>query len=668
MSSYNRDIKYIKGVGEKTAGLLKRLGVFSLDALLCYYPRSYKDWSDVKRLGDAAIGETACFRAKITSDIVKHNVKNRMVLYKFFIYDRTGGAAVTIFNNRYLAETLEKGGEYLFYGKIQPPSFGTLPELNSPEIKKSGEDNISPVYRLTDGLYNKTLERIIKNALEYVTDEEFLPEEIIKKYRLCRRKYALYNIHFPTDKEALHAARRRLTFEELFLLRSGQQLLKSRNKISKARPIDRVYFDEFCSSLPFELTAAQQRAFMECINDMRQPHPMNRLLQGDVGCGKTAGAAALVHTAAKNGYKSVLMAPTGILASQHFDTMRRFLPRCRIGLLLGSMKKSEKQAVKDAFKNNQLDLLIGTHAVISEGTELSGAALCITDEQHRFGVVQRAALSSKAGVPHTLFMSATPIPRTLGLIIYGELDISVIDELPKGRQRIESYHIKSALRERAFNYIKKHLDEGRQGYIVCPLVEEGENSLKPAVEYKRQLENGFFKNYRLGLLHGKMKSKEKEAVMDAFLRGDIQLLVATTIVEVGVDVKNAAIMLVEDAERFGLATLHQLRGRIGRGPYKSTFIMISDHDTKRLDVICRSNDGFKIAEEDLLLRGPGDFLGEKQHGLPELKLANLMTDVKIMQVAGEEAAAVLASDPGLDSHPLLLSEIKRLFDNIDIDI
>lgn len=663
----DREVKYVKGVGEKTAQLLNKLGIFTLDALLNFYPKSYIDLSNVTKISEASFLKDVVIKAKITSEIKEHHVKKNMVLYKFTIFDKTGACEVTLFNNKFLAQSLKQNEEYIFYGKLTLIGRSTI-KMSSPLIVKPSDAIITPVYHLTKGLYNKTLIRIMKSALTYLEDIEYIPKEILKKYKLISHKQAIENIHFPKSQMHLRQARRRLIFEELFLLKTGQLMLKSKNRIAKTEPILNADLSGFYANLPFTLTASQQNAVNECLCDMQKATPMNRLLQGDVGCGKTAVAAALIYAVKQNGKQSVLMAPTGILAFQHYKTLQKMLPSLNIVLLLGTTKKREKEQIKQGFKNKEIDLVIGTHAVITENAEISGASLVITDEQHRFGVRQRATLGTKAGNPHTLYMSATPIPRTLGLVIYGELDISVINALPSGRKPIKSMLIDSPKRTRAYNFIKEHLALGEQAYIVCPLVEEGETELVSALEYSKNISENEFNGYKIGVLHGKMKQAQKEEVMNSFLKGEIQILVATTIVEVGVDVPNSTIMLIENAERFGLSTLHQLRGRIGRGNKESFFIMLSDFDSERLKIMCDNSDGFKIAEEDLRLRGPGDFLGQRQHGLPELKMANLIDDSIVMQIAGEEAENMLKTDSQLKYNPLLKYKVSHLFDDLDLDI
>ncbi len=667
--SYNlRPIQYVKGVGDATRRQFLRLGVDTFNALIHFYPRAYEDWSAPKKIADCVPDETAVIKGKITSDISVTRKSAKMVLYRFTVFDKTGVVNVTIFNNRFLAEKLKTGNEYLFYGKLTANINGRDFNMSSPQIKEINECGIYPIYALTKGLYNKTVQRIMKGALNSMDGGDYLPTYLIDRYRLGSITDALNNVHFPVSAESLQKAKRRLSFDELFLMRTGQELIKAKTRIQKGTPIKNDYFESFKKGLPFTLTASQEKAVMECLADMKRETPMQRLLQGDVGSGKTVVAAALIDTVAKNGQKSVLMAPTGVLAHQHFKTFCGFLPSLNIALLDGHTKKSEKEKIKAAYSRGEIDLLIGTHAVITESTDLSGTALCITDEQHRFGVKARAKLSEKSGNPHTLYMSATPIPRTLGLIIYGELDISIIDELPRGRVPVESFLVKGDKRKRIFEFIKKEVNSGHQAYIICPLVEEGETDRLSAEKYYEKIKNGFFKDINVGLIHGKMSDSKKDEVMSAFKQGEIKVLVATTIIEVGVDNPNATVMLVENAECFGLATLHQLRGRIGRGSAKSTFIMISEKDSERLTTVCKRRDGFKIAEEDLKLRGPGEFLGHRQHGLPELKMADFIKDSKMLKVASDEAVKIVKDDPTLSHYPALLERINEMFFSLDLSI
>ena len=543
-------------------------------------------------------------------------------------------------------------------------------QLSSPQIMETGFNGIEPIYPASQAISSKIIEKLVNTALSLVELPETIPQEIRERNKLCDLKTALYNIHFPKTAELLERAKKRLVFEELFILQAGLTFLKKRSRGKTGSIIGNNCFDEFKGLLPFELTNAQIRVTEECIADMKSGRPMNRLVQGDVGSGKTAVCAALCFVAAKNSLQSALMAPTEILAEQHFKTLSSFMENTgvRSGLITGSTTKKQKTIIKDNLKKGEIDVIVGTHALLSDDVEFSNLGLVITDEQHRFGVAQRGKLSSKGENPHTLVMSATPIPRTLGLIIYGDLDISIIDEYPKGRQKIDTYLVDTSYRPRIYNYIKKFINDGRQGYIVCPLVEENEAmDITPAVEYFEKLKENEFRDYSLGLLHGKMSSKEKERVMRQFSEGEIQLLIATTVIEVGIDVPNAVIMVIENAERFGLSQLHQLRGRIGRGEYKSDCILISDSksdDTKtRLNVIKSTADGFKIADADLELRGPGDFLGSRQHGLPDMKLADLFADRNVLHTAGKEVEWLLKTDPNLknEENSALKEEIKELY-------
>lgn len=652
MSNFLTDIRFLKGVGEKRAQHLYSLGIDTIGALLRYFPRGYEDFSNQKQIFDCLNDEKVCVKARIITPVTEHKIRSNMTLFKFKISDGTAHAQVTIFNNKYLAARLNEGSEYLFAGKMQMGKFSF--EMSSPEIREVGDTGILPVYPATRNMTSSAIAKLVKTALQNCEIEDVLPESVRAAYKLCDLKTAIHNIHFPKSEEALANAKRHLVFEELFVLRTGLMLLKNKRKIASQFIFNTDYTTNYINSLPFEMTDAQKRVIADCVSDMASGRIMNRLVQGDVGCGKTAVAAALMYHTAKSGFQAAIMAPTEILAEQHYKNLSESLKDSGIKctLVTGSLKKRQRQEAKDMLSSGEVQIAVGTHALISEDIEFKNLALVITDEQHRFGVSQRASLSGKGVHPHTLVMSATPIPRTLGLIIYGDLDISVIDEYPRGRQQIENYCVESALRQRVFGYIKKHLDEGRQGYIVCPMVEENEEiDLKSAEQYFAEIKDNEFKNYSVGLLHGKMKAKEKDAVMRAFKDGGIQLLVCTTVIEVGIDVPNAAIMVIENAERFGLSALHQLRGRIGRGQYKSTCIFISDYKSgataDRLNVIKSSTDGFKIADEDLRLRGPGDFLGSRQHGLPSLKIADIYADNDMLRLASMAAANLLENDPKL---------------------
>ena len=645
------NIQYLKGVGEKRAQSLARLGIDSVGALLSYYPRTYKDLSNIEQIYEGEFEHTACVKARIVSPINEHYIRKNMTLYKFRAADESGVMDVTLFNNKYLAQKLHQGSTYLFYGKLTGGFY--LREMSAPEIYEENCNSILPVYPQSASVNSKYISRIMKTALENTQLIEILPEEIRLKYSLCDIRTALEGIHFPKSKESLERAKKRLVFEELYLLSAGMQYLKNRNRGKTAAVMNRDYTKSFFESLPFCLTDSQKNCINECVKDMAKAVPMGRLLQGDVGSGKTAVAAAAAYNAVRNGYQVILMAPTVILAEQHYATFVSFLEKFNIkcALLTSSLTAAKRRKLFEEIKEGRYDIIIGTHAVINEKLEYDKVGLVITDEQHRFGVAQREALSKKGESPHTLVMSATPIPRTLAMTVYGELDVSIITEYPKGRQKIDTYSVTEDLKTRVYNYIKKHLDEGRQGYIVCPLVDEGENERASAEEIYKKLQQGFFAKYNLGLLHGKMTSAQKEKTMESFSKGEIQLLVSTTVIEVGIDVPNAAIMVIEDAELFGLSQLHQLRGRVGRGQYKSSCVLLSKNKDKtnndRLRVICETQDGFKIAEEDLKLRGPGDFLGKRQHGLPELKIADFIADYDVLTQTREAAFCVLRQDPSL---------------------
>ena len=669
MLTASTDIRFLKGVGEKRAELLRKKGIDTVGALLRFYPRAYLDWQNITPISECHEGENVCVRAEITSPVKTANIRRGMTLYKFSAADDSGVIEVTLFNRKYLAENLREGRSYLFYGKL---GYGiTLRQMSSPEIMPAEYMGIEPVYAAAEGLSSKTIEKIMKNALVYTDSmQDAIPDGIRQKNGLCDFKTALKSIHFPLERQALESAKRRLVFEELFVLQTGLLFLKRRRRALAGCTVKENLLDEFKKTLSFKLTGAQERVINECLTDMMSPRPMNRLIQGDVGSGKTAVAAALMYISAGNGFQSALMAPTELLAEQHFKTLCKITENSGIkcALLTGSLTKKQKDEVKAGLKSGEIKVAVGTHALLTDDVEFESLGLVVTDEQHRFGVGQRGRLSSKGNNPHTLVMSATPIPRTLGLIIYGDLDISIIDEYPAGRQKIATYCVDSSYNARVYNYIKKFIAEGRQAYIVCPLVDENEAlGIKSASEYYEELSENQFKGYTVGLLHGKMKPKDKESVMRRFAAGEIQLLISTTVIEVGIDVPNAALMVIENAERFGLSQLHQLRGRIGRGEYSSACILISDvksGDTKRrLDVIKNNTDGFKIADEDLKLRGPGDFLGSRQHGLPDMKIADIFADRETLHSAGKEAEELLRRDPMLHDaeNAGLRSEITELF-------
>lgn len=655
--------------------MLSRLGVSDVNALVRLYPRIYEDWSQIKSINEAQIGELCCIKGIVGSPVRKNLIRKGLTLYKTEITDGSGIMGITIFNSRFAAEKLTAGDEFLFFGRVGGNLYRK--EMSSPEIEPAeGADRIRPIYPQTHGLNSKIIEKLVRTALTECRDElvDPIPLWLREKYCLMNLPDSLWNIHFPKSPDYLEEARRRLIFEELLILQLGLEKMRSQTQNNAGAIIERDFSDEYFSHLPFSPTGAQRRAVKEAMRDMMSGRQMNRLLQGDVGSGKTAVAAALVYSAAKNSMQSALMAPTEVLAEQHYKTFLKLFEGCgiKVELLTGSDTAAQKRRKKEALRAGDIDLLIGTHAIIQSDVEFKSLALVITDEQHRFGVEQRNALGEKGKNPHLYVMSATPIPRTLALIIYGELDISVLDELPPGRQKIETYAVTSELRQRAYNYVKKHLDAGRQGYIICPLVDgDGDDTeLASAVKYADELQHGAFRGYTVGLMHGKMKSADKKAVMQSFSEGETQLLVSTTVIEVGVDVPNAVIMVIENAERFGLSQLHQLRGRIGRGQYKSTCILITDakNDTaqRRMKVMETTTDGFKIADEDLKLRGPGEFFGSRQHGLPEMKIADMLKDRGTLEETQQAAKEIVARDPELSSpeNAALNSEIQWLFDAV----
>lgn len=650
----NTNIQYLKGVGEKRAKILNKLGIFTVGDLLRFYPRDYMDWSKISSIAAAPFDTNCCVRAIVNHKPSGAKIRKGMTIYKTVATDGESLMNITIFNNKYAAESLEAGKEYLFYGKVGGNFYRR--EMSSPLIAPVETGiRIHPIYHQSAGINSKAIEKLVRQAYSQKNDYfiDCIPQSLRDKLCLMEINKAIYELHFPTNEDTVSEARRRLIFEELFIFQLGLMKLKGNRKESTPVRISEDFTDEFVKSLPFTLTGAQKRAVCDSISQMTSNFTMNRLLQGDVGSGKTAVAAALIYTVAKNGYQSAFMAPTEILAQQHYKTCLKFFENTdiNVALLTGSVTAAKKREIKAQIKSGEVTLIVGTHALIQDDVEFYKLGLVITDEQHRFGVKHRGALSNKGNRPHTLVMSATPIPRTLALMLYGDLDVSILDELPPGRQPIETYAIDTAKRHRAFNYVKKHLDEGRQGYIVCPLVEEGESDLAAAQEYSENISKGFFSDYTVGLLHGKMKPKDKEDVMARFVSGEIKLLVSTTVIEVGVDVPNSVIMVIENAERFGLSQLHQLRGRIGRGQHKSTCILITDAQNeatqRRMKVMTSTTDGFKIADEDLKMRGPGDFFGSRQHGLPEMKIA-MLTDTAVLNEANHFARELIIDDPNFE--------------------
>ena len=666
---FELDIQNGKGVGPQRAKLFRKLGVPTVGDLLRLYPRAYEDWSQHCLIRDTTLNEVAVVKATVLRRPTEHRVKGGKLLYKTTVTDGDSDMALTFFNNKYIPTLLREGETYLLRGKVT----GTFlrREMLAPEfLPQAKELSIQPVYPATAGLSSRQIGAAVKNALAMLPEQlhDPLPDPLREKYHLCTLRYALETIHFPKTQEEIATARFRLTFEEFLVLQLGLLRIKSGRKTHNFHPIPQEFPEGFCGLLPFQLTGAQRRAIGEAVADMAGPAPMNRLIQGDVGSGKTAVAAALCWAVIQQGMQAALMAPTEILATQHYHSLKELLEPAHIAvaLLTGSVKPGEKKKLYSALEDGRIQLVIGTHALLSEKVAFRNLGLVITDEQHRFGVGQRSALAQKGASPHLLVMSATPIPRTLALMVYGDLDISVLDELPPGRQKIETFLISPDKRQRAFGYVQKHLDQGRQGYLICPLIEEDDSGLQSVTQYGELVKEAF-PTATVGVLHGKMKPAEKEQVMEAFSRGEVQLLVSTTVVEVGVDVPNAVIMVIEDADRYGLSQLHQLRGRIGRGQYKSTCILITgaqNPDTlKRLKLFRDTSDGFQIAEADLKLRGPGDFFGQRQHGLPQLKIADMTTDMEVLRQA-QRCARELLQQNALEepAYRGLRGEIRRLFE------
>ena len=577
---------------------------------------------------------------------------------------------MTFFNGKYTVEALEVGKEYIFYGDFTKRLTGG--EMNSPTVISAEESGFLPQYPLTEGLSSKMVSAQMKAALENCGHliKETLSTEIIEKYGLCSKAEAICSIHFPANEKELEKAKKRLIFEEFLTFSLGMSLTKGRVRESSGNAFSDLSTEEFTDSLGFELTGAQKRVIAECKKDMCSAVPMSRLIQGDVGSGKTAVAASCMYFAAKNGFQSAMMAPTEVLASQHKATLEKmFAPfGIKVALLTGSMKASEKAAVKAMIESGEVTIVTGTHALIQEDVAFKNLGLIITDEQHRFGVRQRLALGKKGTAPHAIVMSATPIPRTLAFVLYGDLDVSVLDEMPKNRIPVKTYLVGPELSQRVMGFVRNFAKEGKQSYIVCPLIERNEDSLplEAAADLAEQIAGQELVDCNVGLLHGKMKPAEKERVMAAFARNDLQVLVSTTVIEVGVDVPNAVCMVIENAERFGLSQLHQLRGRVGRGAEQSYCILISGNKSpetkRRLEVIAKTSDGFKVAEEDLKLRGPGDFFGYRQSGLPMLKMADMMTDIKLLEIAKKAAAEILIDDPRLskEENAALSGNIQRL--------
>ena len=674
----------LPGVGPQRAKRLEKLGLRTLGDTLDHLPQRYEDRRESHALRDAPEGQPCCVTAMIAETPRVSYIRQGLSLVKVAAVDGAGTVHITFFNQDYIREVLHRGDSYVFYGTVERQ--GNQFFMTNPAFEREGAGRytgvILPVYPLTAGISNNLMAGLTRRAVDGCLDglPEALPAQVRKDHRLCQTQFARKNIHWPGSFEELAMARRRLVFEELFVLTCGLAQLKGRRDRSAGRVLA-GNVEEFAALLPFAPTGAQRRAMDGIAADLRSGRAMNRLIQGDVGSGKTAVAAFGAWAAAKSGVQCALMAPTELLAEQHARTMEALLGPAgvRTALLTGSVKGKERKALLAALAAGEIDLLVGTHALFSQGVEYRDLGMVIADEQHRFGVAQRSALAEKGQgtPPHVLVMSATPIPRTLALIIYGDLDVSIMDELPPGRTPVATRLVGEDKRQRMYGYVRKQVGEGRQVYIVCPAVEENGGGgweeapgmdLKAVTAYARELRERVFPDLRVGLVHGRLKPKEKEDVMAAFHRGEVDVLVSTTVIEVGVDVPNASLMIIENAERFGLSQLHQLRGRVGRGKHQSWCILMtssrSETARERLRALCATNDGFQIAEEDLRLRGPGDFFGKRQHGLPQLKVADFAADMELLKEAQAAAAELVAADPELKkpAHRLLKKRVRQLFD------
>jgi ATP-dependent DNA helicase RecG len=648
------EIEYLKGVGKARGEKYRKLGITTPYELIYHIPRAYMDFRCHVPVSQAVLNEYNFLKLTVYRKLPPQRVRGGLVVCKAAASDGIDDILIVMYNNVYVFNALKEGETYYMHGKVTGNFLRR--EISSPVYISADEKVlIQPVYRLTQGLSVNMIRQNMRQAVEIMKESPFetLSDDILRRYDLCPISYALENIHFPESDEAADISRNRLAFDELLKLQLGMSMMRTRSRKNTACKMSDVSMSEFENQLPFELTEAQKKAIGEITGDLCRDVPMNRLLQGDVGSGKTAVAAAGCYFTVKNGFQAALMAPTEILAMQHFKTLSGMLEPLgiNVSLLIGSSTAKQKNAIREKIESGETNVIVGTHAIIQKDVKYKSLGLVITDEQHRFGVSQRAALAEKGDAPHKLVMSATPIPRTLALIIYGDLDISVINQLPCGRKPVSTYAVTGKLRHRAFGFVRDRLNEGRQAYVVCPMIEDSESDLLAVKSYAENVAEGDLKGYSIALLHGKMKSAEKEAVMKKFRDGEIQVLICTTVVEVGVDVPNAAVMVIENAERFGLSQLHQLRGRVGRGSFESTCILITDNTgeecRRRMKIMSSTTDGFKISEEDLKLRGPGDFFGNAQHGLPPLRIADVACNMEIMSRAQTCAKEILDDDPQL---------------------
>ena len=666
-------VRYLKGVGPKTAERFEKLGILTLSDLLCHYPRRYLDFSKPYSIAEAPADTECVVKAEVFAKPGGRILPGGRRMERITAGDDVSSLEITWFNNPYAAQKLELGQEYYFQGIV---TGGMLRrQMVNPQVRTDAQVKSSPfeaVYPQTEGLTSSSIAKCVRQLLphaELLPDP--LPPEMLKKYRLLSKADAVRAIHCPATEEEAFAARRRLIYEELLVLQLGIGRMKNHGAASTGAPMKKADAFPFWESLPFSPTGAQRRAVEEILTDMSGETSMNRLLQGDVGSGKTLVAAAAIWACIRAGYQAALLAPTEILASQHAENLNRLLSPfgMRVALLTGGMKAAARRTTLAAIRDDEADLIVGTHAILSEGVEFARLGLAVVDEQHRFGVRQRGLLAEKAANPHLLVMSATPIPRTLGLLMYGDLDISILDELPPGRKPVKTRCITGKKRADLYGFLDREIDSGRQAYIVCPAIEDaGGSGLNAVKSYYEDIAKAYLPDRRVGLMHGKLKPKEKAEVMDDFKSGRLDALVSTTVIEVGVDVPNATVMVIENAERYGLSALHQLRGRVGRGAAESWCFLVSDNASesvqKRLKFLCSTSDGFAVAQYDLETRGPGDFFGSRQHGLPTLQIADLMNDTRTLHAAQSEAVALLAEDPLLErpGHALLARQVEQMFD------
>ena len=674
MVDLNKDIQFIKGVGPSRVKLLNKLGINTLEDLITYYPREYEDRGKPKTISELCDGEEALISAIVVARMSEVRIRKNLTLCKLVVRDETGTAQITWYNQSYLKNSFKVNERYKFYGKVSN-KYGKV-DMQSPVFEPEGMTSktgkIIPIYPLTYSLSQNTIRKIIENGLEGTIGklEETIPDYLLEKYSLCDINTAIQKIHFPDNFAEFNLARKRLVFEELLSMQLALLNLKNKYEVkAKGITFDKnVHMSDVIDKLPFKLTGAQTRVLEEIDRDMESDKPMNRLLQGDVGSGKTVIALIAAYKAVRSGYQAAIMAPTAILASQHLETFMDVLgdSGIRCELLISGITKKKKTELLERLENGEIDIIIGTHALLEENVVFKNLGLVVTDEQHRFGVRQRSIITEKGNNPDVLVMTATPIPRTLALILYGDLDISIIDELPPNRKKIETYAVRKDMDQRVNAFVAKNIDEGRQCYIVCPLVEENDEiNAKSVMEIFEEYKTKVFSNYKVEYLHGKMKQKEKDQIMEEFKNGNIDILISTTVIEVGVNVPNANIMIIQNAERFGLAQLHQLRGRVGRGEHQSYCILKYEGNSRiikeRMDVITKTNDGFVISEKDLELRGSGEFFGTKQHGIPEFKIANLFEDMGILKGVQAVAIEIMDKDPNLEKEENI--RLRKMIEN-----